>query len=176
MQFHLQRSLCLKESPTQSFLKQVPNICSNWSQKSWHGKCLLPSVTGAMPCQEGLLAPWKLQATLLPPPLSLHSHSQDILLSQPSLSQCSSGLLGLVSPGHLVCRSPCPRASWLAPAPWPVLSKTFWNPQGQLTSDQGPSSCINSAWGSSSIQWSWLCGVWNEAQHITHGKTRGQPS
>lgn len=97
-------------------------------------------------------APWR--------PPSLHCLASSVCLSTPWLpleftrppSPASHG-------GHSVGSMSLTIA--LARAHWPVYVKTLWTPQGQLTSDQGQSSCINSARGSSSIQWSWLCGVWN---------------
>lgn len=88
-----------------------------------------------------------------PPPASsrLSLPSPAILfLSQP----CVTRPLGfwVLSPSGTSLWKPLSLSMALAHAPRPVSVKTLWNPRGQLTSDQGQSSCINSAWGSSGIQ------------------------
>lgn len=66
---------------------------------------------------------------------------------------------------------------WLAHSPWSVSVKTLWSPRGTLlASDQGQSSCINSA---GKLKYPVVLAVWSlklSPTYSTHGKTRDQPS
>ena len=125
-----------------------------------HGNFILRMLSSLLLCSLHRSKDAPRGGLLSPTPASLSAISSHPLPFS-VLYRLFAGLLGLVSLGKSLCGSPCARAWWLAHSPWSVSVKTLWSPQGQLASNQGQSSCINSAWGSSSIQWSWLCGVWN---------------